>query len=59
MFLFRYIGQEPANGYFQFHFTAEFLKKRYLREIGEEKRFIEEVYLEERDTVKNERLVGV
>ncbi|MCC7197213.1 hypothetical protein IT413_03400 [Candidatus Peregrinibacteria bacterium] len=56
---FQFNGQEPANGYFQFHFTAEFLKKRYLREIGEEKRFIEEVYLEERDQVEDRRLVGV
>ncbi len=52
-------GREPANGYFQFHFTAELKKKRYIREIGEEKRFIEEVYLEERDQVEDGRLVGV
>lgn len=56
---FQLIGQEPANGYFQFHFTAELKKKRYVREIGKEKRFIEEVYLEERDTVEDGRLVGV
>jgi hypothetical protein len=30
-----------------------------VREIGEEKRFIEEVYLEESDQVKDGRLVGV
>lgn len=52
-------GQEPANGYFQFHFTAEFLKKRYVREVGEEKRFIEEVYLEERNATEERQLVGV
>lgn len=34
------IGKTPANSYFQFHFTAELKKKRYVREIGEEKLFI-------------------
>ena len=52
-------GQTPTNGYFQFHFTAELLKKRYVRVIGEEKRFIEEVYLEERDQMEDGRLVEV
>jgi len=54
-----FFGQEPANSYFQFHFTAELKKKRYIREIGQEKRFIEEVYLEERDQVEDGWLVGV
>lgn len=50
-------GQEPANGYFQFHFTAYFKKKRYLKGLAAERRSVEEVYLVENDHVEEEQLV--
>lgn len=52
-------GDERRKGYFQFNFTVDLRKKRYIRGLGSKRKYIEEVVLREvKNSSKGHSLVG-
>jgi hypothetical protein len=52
-------GELGGNGYFQFHFSVELKKKRYIRGTGAKRKYIEEVVLKERKPYESKRSLSV
>jgi len=52
-------GAQGGNGYFQFHFSVELKKRRYIRGTGARRKYIEEVVLKERKPFVNSRSLYV